>query len=124
MEAGDYGFAVNKDHAAGGVTATEDEVKDAMGFAFRELKLVVEPSGAVPLAALLAGRLDVKGKVVAVVGWITNERSLGGVINAADGTPLAFVFYALGDVISSDTKQALDTLATAAYTCGDNLSNN
>lgn len=60
-------FAVNKDHAAGGVTATEDEVKDAMGFAFRELKLVVEPSGAVPLAALLAGRLDVKGKVVAVV---------------------------------------------------------
>lgn len=64
---GELTFAVNKDHAAGGVTATEEEVKAAMSFAFRELKLVVEPSGAVPLAALLAGRLDVKGQVVAVV---------------------------------------------------------
>lgn len=64
------------------------------------------------------------GKVVAVTGWITNERSLAGVINAADGTPLSFAFYAIGDIISTDTKQALDTLATAAFTCGDNLSNN
>jgi D-alanyl-D-alanine carboxypeptidase/D-alanyl-D-alanine-endopeptidase (penicillin-binding protein 4) len=64
------------------------------------------------------------GKIVGVTGWITNERSLAGVINAADGTPLAFAFYGLGDVISTDTKEALDTLATAAFTCGDNLSTN
>ena len=38
-----------------------------MAFAFRELKLVVEPGGAVALAALLAGRIDVRGKVAAVV---------------------------------------------------------
>ena len=37
------------------------------GFAFRELKLVVEPGGAVGLAALLAGRIDVKGKNVVIV---------------------------------------------------------
>ncbi len=64
------------------------------------------------------------GKVAGVTGWITNARSLAGVINAPDGTQLAFAFYGLGDAISTDTKEALDTLATAAYTCGNNLSNN
>ena len=63
------------------------------------------------------------GKVVAKPGWISGERSLAGVINAADGTPLAFAFYGLGDAITRDTKEALDTLVTAAFTCGDNLSN-
>ena len=38
-----------------------------MGFAFRHLKLVVEPGGAVALAALLAGRFDARGRTVAVV---------------------------------------------------------
>ena len=38
-----------------------------MAFAFRELKLVVEPGGAIGLAALLAGKLDMKGKVVVAV---------------------------------------------------------
>ncbi|CEJ13916.1 L-threonine dehydratase catabolic TdcB [bacterium YEK0313] len=64
---GELTFAVNQPHVAGGVTVSEDEVKRAVGFAFRELKLVVEPSGAVPLAALLSGRLDVRGQVVAAV---------------------------------------------------------
>ena len=36
-------------------------------FAYRELKLVVEPGGAVGLAALLAGRIDAKGKNVVIV---------------------------------------------------------
>ncbi len=61
---GELTFAVNKSLVAGGIVVSEDEVKRAVSFAFRELKLVVEPSGAVPLAALLAGRLDVKGQVV------------------------------------------------------------
>jgi threonine dehydratase len=38
-----------------------------MAFAYRELKLVVEPSGAIALAALLARRMDVAGKTVVVV---------------------------------------------------------
>ena len=33
-------------------------------FAFREMKLVVEPGGAIGLAAMLAGKVDIKGKVV------------------------------------------------------------
>lgn len=66
-EPGELTFAVNQPHVAGGLVVSEDEVKRAVGFAFRELKLVVEPSGAVPLAALLAGRLDARGQVVVAV---------------------------------------------------------
>src|SRR5690349_3608670 len=64
---GEITFAVNGKLLAGGVTASDEEVGAAMAFAFRELKLVVEPGGAVGLAALLAGRLDLRGKTVVVV---------------------------------------------------------
>ena len=64
---GEITFAVNQKLGAQGVTVTDDEVAKAVGFAFRELKLVVEPGGAVALAALLAGYLNAKGKTVAIV---------------------------------------------------------
>ncbi|MDX1509669.1 MAG: hypothetical protein R3358_15390, partial [Woeseiaceae bacterium] len=43
------------------------EVRDAMRFAFRHLKLVVEPGGAVALAAVLSGKLETAGRTTAVV---------------------------------------------------------
>lgn len=64
---GELTFAINQNFGARGVTATDYEVARAVAFAFRELKLVVEPGGAVALAALLAGRIDAKGKTIAVV---------------------------------------------------------
>src|ERR1051325_2990968 len=57
-------FEINKKLVGKGVVASDAEVGRAVAFAFRELKLVVEPGGAIGLAALLAGKLDVKGKVV------------------------------------------------------------
>ncbi|NYF11629.1 D-alanyl-D-alanine carboxypeptidase/D-alanyl-D-alanine-endopeptidase (penicillin-binding protein 4) [Leifsonia sp. AK011] len=63
------------------------------------------------------------GSVIAKTGWIDTAYTLGGVVNAADGTPLAFMFASIRDGISSDAKEAQDTLATGLYTCGDNLSN-
>jgi len=60
-------FEINRALVGNGVTATEEEIGRAVGFAFRELKLVVEPGGAVALAALLAGRLDARGKTVVAV---------------------------------------------------------
>ena len=66
-EPGELTFAINRRLVAGGVTATDAEVAQAMAFAFRELKLVVEPGGSVALAALLAGRIDVRGKTVVIV---------------------------------------------------------
>lgn len=64
---GEITFAVNQRLGARGVTVTDDDVAKAVAFAFRELKLVVEPGGAVALAALLAGHLDARGKTVAIV---------------------------------------------------------
>jgi threonine dehydratase len=60
-------WEINKNLVGDGVTANDEEVGRAVGFAFRELKLVVEPGGAIGLAALLAGKLDVKGKIVVAV---------------------------------------------------------
>ena len=60
-------FAVNRQTLAGGLTATEEEVATAMRLAFRHLKLAVEPGGAVALAALLAGRVEARGRTSVVV---------------------------------------------------------
>jgi len=60
-------FAVNQPRLAGGIAVTDDEVMAAIRFAFSHLKLVVEPGGAVCLAALLAGKFDAKGKIVGAV---------------------------------------------------------
>jgi threonine dehydratase len=60
-------FEITKRLSGEGVAASDEEVLAAMAFAFREFKLVVEPGGAVGLAAVLTGKLDVRGKVAVVV---------------------------------------------------------
>jgi threonine dehydratase len=64
---GELTFAINQRLLSQGVTASDDEVAVAVSFVFRELKLVVEPGGAVGLAALLAGRIKARGKTVVIV---------------------------------------------------------
>lgn len=64
---GELTFAINAKLIGKGVSASDEEVGRAVAFAFRELKLVVEPGGAIGLAAMLAGKLDVKGKVAVAV---------------------------------------------------------
>ena len=58
-----------------------------MAWAWRELKLVVEPGGAVALASVLAGKLDCAGRTVAVVvsGGNVDAALYGPVIQEADG---------------------------------------
>jgi threonine dehydratase len=64
---GEITFAINSKLIGKGVTASDAETGRAVVFAFEELKLVVEPGGAIGLAALLAGKLDVRGKVVVAI---------------------------------------------------------
>jgi threonine dehydratase len=64
---GEMTFALNRKRLAGGLTASDDEVLHAISFAFAVLKLVIEPGGAVALAALLAGRIDARGRTVGIV---------------------------------------------------------
>lgn len=64
---GELTFPITRQLIGKGVTASDREVEEAVAFAWRELKLVVEPGGAIGLAALLAGKLAVKDKVVVAI---------------------------------------------------------
>ncbi len=59
-------FPINR-RLSGALTVADAEVAEAMAFAFRHLKLVVEPGGAVSLAALLAGRIEGGDRTTALV---------------------------------------------------------
>ena len=64
---GDVTFPLAQQVLGPGLVVSDEEVLDAMELAFREFKLVLEPGGAVALAAALTGKLPVRGRAVAVV---------------------------------------------------------
>ena len=64
---GERTFPVVRERVAAVVTVTDAEIVEAMRFAFERLKLVLEPSGASALAALLHGRADVADARAGVV---------------------------------------------------------
>ncbi|HXV24827.1 MAG TPA: threonine/serine dehydratase [Alphaproteobacteria bacterium] len=60
-------FRINRRLVDAGLQVSDAEVQRAMAFAFRELKLVVEPGGATPLAAVLANKVDTTNLTTALV---------------------------------------------------------
>ena len=64
---GELTFAINARHLSHGLSVTDDQVQTAMQAAYSHLKLVVEPGGAVALAAALSGAIDCRGKTIAIV---------------------------------------------------------
>jgi len=64
---GELTFEVNRERVDEIVTVSDTEILDAMAFLFDRLKLVTEPSGAVGVAALLAGRVAVGPHVGVVI---------------------------------------------------------
>ena len=60
-------FEIMKRLLADGLTVSDTDVRAAMRFAFRNLKLVIEPGGAVALAAVLARKIDTAGKTTVIV---------------------------------------------------------
>ena len=64
---GELTWAINHQQLSGALVVTDEEVKRAISFAWSHLKLVVEPGGAVALAALLAGKMDVSGQCVVII---------------------------------------------------------
>ena len=63
---GEITFEIARNHLAGSLVASA-EVREAIRFAYHELKLVLEPGGAIGLAALLSGRHRAAGRTTAVV---------------------------------------------------------
>ncbi|TNC27296.1 pyridoxal-phosphate dependent enzyme [Amycolatopsis alkalitolerans] len=66
-EPGEQTFAINQRLVSHVVTVTDDEIRDAMRFLFDRMKLVVEPSGATVVAALLTEKVRVTGKRVGAI---------------------------------------------------------
>lgn len=64
---GELTFAMNRRLLGDGLVVSDAEVRAAMRFAFQNLKLVVEPGGAVALAAALSGKLNTQGRTTVVV---------------------------------------------------------
>lgn len=64
---GEMTFEINRNLCRGAVTVSDAEVRQAMRVAFRVLKLVVEPGGAVALAAVLANKVELRDRTTAIV---------------------------------------------------------
>lgn len=60
-------FPINHTLLAGGLVASDDEVRRAMRFAFENYKIVVEPGAAVGIATVLSGRIAIEGRTIATV---------------------------------------------------------
>jgi threonine dehydratase len=64
---GQLTFSINQSLLSGGLSTSDEVVYQAMRLLFEKLKLVVEPGGAVGLATLLSGAVEVAGKTVVIV---------------------------------------------------------
>ena len=64
---GEMTFAINSRLLGDGLAVTDAEAAAAVRFAFEVLKLVLEPGGAVALAAVLSGKIETQGKAIGVI---------------------------------------------------------
>ena len=88
---GELTFAINQRLLAGGLAVSDEEVLLAMAFAFEHLKLVLEPGGAVALAALLSGKVP------------DHYRSVGIVLSGGNVDPAVFAAAINADSNSQKT---------------------
>lgn len=67
LEPGETTFEINRTRLKSGLVVSEAEVKRAMRFGFETLKLVIEPGGSVALAAVLAKKIETRGRTIVAV---------------------------------------------------------
>lgn len=80
-------FAINQELLAEGLVVSDAEVRSAMRFAFANLKLVVEPGGAVALAAVLSGKIRTRDRttVIVISGGNVDSGVFAGIQRQASG---------------------------------------
>ena len=78
-------FAVLKERVAAGLAVSEGEIRAAQRFAFAKLRLVIEPGGAVALAAALAGKVPLDGRTAIVLsGGNVDPTAFAAVLGSAN----------------------------------------
>ena len=82
---GELTFSIMREHLEGVALVTDEEAREAVRLLLLRLKLLVEPSGAAPIAALLAGKIsNARGKKVGVVlsGGNVDAEKLAGILTS------------------------------------------
>jgi len=64
---GERNFAIIREKADDIVTVSEEKIVEAMRMVWERMKIIVEPSSAVPLGAILQGKIDVAGKKTGII---------------------------------------------------------
>lgn len=80
---GELTFSIMREHLENVALVTDDEAQEAVRFLLLRMKLLVEPSGAAPIAALLAGKVpNGQGKKIGVVlsGGNIDAGKLAGIL--------------------------------------------
>ena len=83
----EHTFEINRKLLAGGLIASDNDVRIAMRFAFDTFKIVIEPGAAVGIAAVLNGQIDIRGKTIAVftTGGNVDPGRYCELVNSASG---------------------------------------
>jgi threonine dehydratase len=64
---GSFTFPIILEHVENIVTVSEESIIRAMRLVWERMKILIETSSAVPVAALQSGKIDVKGKKVGII---------------------------------------------------------
>jgi threo-3-hydroxy-L-aspartate ammonia-lyase len=82
---GELTFSIMREHLEAVALVTDDEAAEAVRFLLLRMKLLVEPSGAAPIAALLAGKIpNAQGRKIGVVlsGGNLDAGKLAGILTS------------------------------------------
>jgi len=64
---GSLTFPIILNHVADILTVDDEAIKQAMKYVWERMKILIEPSAAVPLAVVLSGKMDIKGKNIGII---------------------------------------------------------
>ncbi|MDZ7360781.1 MAG: threo-3-hydroxy-L-aspartate ammonia-lyase [candidate division KSB1 bacterium] len=84
---GELTFEIMREHLAGVLLVSEEEIKNAMRLVLERMKILVEPTGAVPVAAALKNELGWRGKRIGIIvsGGNVDMAKLAGVLSELKG---------------------------------------
>jgi len=87
---GEMTFAIMREHLAGVLLVSEDEIKNAVRVILERMKILIEPTAAVPVAAALKNELGWRGKRIGIIvsGGNVDMAKLAGILGEKNANGL------------------------------------